>query len=133
MTLLLGAAGAWLVAHFGRELGLLDRPNVRSSHHTPTPKGGGIGILVAFLVTSLLLKMPSVFWLPTSVVAVLGFYGDRKEVSPRLRLVIQFIGAFILLVEIYGGERNIFQSLLVILPASVFIVGTANFYNFMEF
>ena len=29
---------------------LLDRPNARSSHRVPTPKGGGIGIIAAFLV-----------------------------------------------------------------------------------
>jgi UDP-GlcNAc:undecaprenyl-phosphate GlcNAc-1-phosphate transferase len=29
---------------------VLDRPNARSAHSTPTPKGGGVGIVVAFLV-----------------------------------------------------------------------------------
>jgi UDP-GlcNAc:undecaprenyl-phosphate GlcNAc-1-phosphate transferase len=34
---------------------VLDRPNARSSHSTPTPKGGGVGIVVAFLVGVVLL------------------------------------------------------------------------------
>ena len=29
---------------------MLDRPNARSTHTVPTPKGGGVGIVVAFLV-----------------------------------------------------------------------------------
>jgi UDP-GlcNAc:undecaprenyl-phosphate GlcNAc-1-phosphate transferase len=29
---------------------VLDRPNARSAHRIPTPKGGGVGIVVAFLV-----------------------------------------------------------------------------------
>jgi UDP-GlcNAc:undecaprenyl-phosphate GlcNAc-1-phosphate transferase len=29
---------------------VLDRPNARSAHSVPTPKGGGVGIVVAFLV-----------------------------------------------------------------------------------
>jgi UDP-GlcNAc:undecaprenyl-phosphate GlcNAc-1-phosphate transferase len=29
---------------------VLDRPNARSAHSVPTPKGGGLGIVVAFLV-----------------------------------------------------------------------------------
>lgn len=29
---------------------VLDRPNARSAHAVPTPKGGGVGIVVAFLV-----------------------------------------------------------------------------------
>jgi UDP-GlcNAc:undecaprenyl-phosphate GlcNAc-1-phosphate transferase len=34
---------------------VLDHPNARSSHSQPTPKGGGVGIVVAFLVGTLVL------------------------------------------------------------------------------
>jgi len=57
------AACAWLFAAFAIALllaqaaiayanwrGLLDRPGHRRSHRVPTPRGGGIGIVVALLV-----------------------------------------------------------------------------------
>jgi len=49
-SLALGGAGAWLVARWGSGFGLLDKANHRSSHKGVVPKGGGIGILAAFLL-----------------------------------------------------------------------------------
>src|SRR5580658_3926382 len=40
---------------------VLDRPNARSAHHEPTPKGGGVGIVVAFLVGVLVLYRYAAF------------------------------------------------------------------------
>lgn len=47
----LGGAGAWFISRFAFRFGLMDIPNERSSHEIPIPipKGGGIGILAAFL------------------------------------------------------------------------------------
>jgi len=44
-----GALGAWFIYKWGNSFGLLDRSNKRSSHEGVIPKGGGIGILVAFV------------------------------------------------------------------------------------
>ncbi len=43
---LLSAAIVWGMTH----VGTIDTPGARSSHTRPTPKGGGVGIVVAFLV-----------------------------------------------------------------------------------
>jgi len=42
---ILAGAGAWIIGNYGHKLGLLDKPNERSSHRKATPKGSGIGIL----------------------------------------------------------------------------------------
>ena len=93
-----GGVGAWSVAKYGSRLGLLDIPNERSSHEIPIPipKGGGIGILAAFVLSSLVLKIPASFWLPATFLALFSFWGDRVELSPKLRLFVQFIAALIL-------------------------------------
>ncbi|MFM2094467.1 MAG: hypothetical protein RIS70_1591 [Planctomycetota bacterium] len=53
-SLLISWAAAFAVRRFALQLGLLDRPNARKVHTTPTPLGGGIaiwaGMLVPFLV-----------------------------------------------------------------------------------
>jgi UDP-N-acetylmuramyl pentapeptide phosphotransferase/UDP-N-acetylglucosamine-1-phosphate transferase len=49
ISFLLGGTGAWVVVKWGIKLSLFDKPNLRSSHKTVTPKGGEIGILAAFL------------------------------------------------------------------------------------
>jgi len=132
LSVLLGALGAYVMGHFGGELGLLDCPNNRSSHCVPTPKGGGVGIFAAFLCVSILVGIPVTFWLPASIIALLGLYGDKKHLSPTFRLVVQFICAFILLMGISKGKQTSLQHFILILPASVFLVGTVNFYNFMD-
>jgi len=45
----LGGVGAWVISRWGPRLGVLDKANHRSSHQGVVPKGGGIGILAAFL------------------------------------------------------------------------------------
>ncbi|MBW1792431.1 MAG: hypothetical protein JRJ14_09305 [Deltaproteobacteria bacterium] len=144
----LGALGAWLIACFGNTLGLLDRPNERSSHNQPTPKGGGIGLLAAFLFSSLYTGISIWFWIPAANLSVLGFFTDRFEISPQVRLILQFIAALTFLVPILffnSFPHPIFQnassnassislgfSILLLVLLSIFIVGTANYYNFMD-
>ena len=122
-----GGVGAWSVAKYGSRLGLLDIPNERSSHEIsiPIPKSGGIGILAAFILASLFLEIPLTFWLPATFLALFSFFGDKVDLSPKLRLPVQFIAALFLLAP---GQWNVAFTI----PMAVFIVGTANFYNFMD-
>ncbi|HQV42346.1 MAG TPA: glycosyl transferase, partial [Moraxellaceae bacterium] len=39
------------VRHYARKRSILDIPNDRSSHTIPTPRGGGMAIVVAFLLS----------------------------------------------------------------------------------
>ena len=57
----LGALGAWLIAGMTFRERLLDTPNVRSSHTIPTPRGAGVGILTAFIMAGLTLRIPTTF------------------------------------------------------------------------
>lgn len=130
-SFVLGGAGAWLISRWGKALGLVDHPNERSSHAMPIPKGGGIGILVAFVLSSLILKVPASFWLPATFLALISLYGDRFGISPKFRLPVQFIAAVSFLFTAYSLLPAPY-SLLPTIFLAVFIVGTANFYNFMD-
>jgi Fuc2NAc and GlcNAc transferase len=128
----MGATGAWLVSRHGISLGLVDTPNQRSSHRTPIPKGGGVGILAAFVVVSLAAQVPMNFWLPSTLIALLSLFADKLDFSPKLRLLFQFLAAVILTAGLrYYNIANGIEIVLVFVSA-VFIVGTANFYNFMD-
>jgi len=141
----LGGVGAWLVSRFASIFGLMDIPNERSSHEIPipVPKGGGIGILAAFVLASIAIGISASFWLPAAVLALFSFAGDRIDISPKFRLLVQFIAALTLLSPIlFSNSSSVFCPLfselsfpirvLCCLPLSIFIVGTANFYNFMD-
>lgn len=99
----------------------------------PTPKGGGVGIFFVFLISAGSLGLPVSFWLPIGILAVVAFWGDRIDLPARLRLVIQ-LG--LIAVVIIAGSGRIAPNRLLSLPWVVFwtvyIVGTANYYNFMD-
>jgi UDP-GlcNAc:undecaprenyl-phosphate GlcNAc-1-phosphate transferase len=50
MLLVLLSACAALIVAFMVQVGAIDHPVARSSHTTPTPKGGGVGIVSAFAI-----------------------------------------------------------------------------------
>ncbi|MEW6328017.1 MAG: glycosyltransferase family 4 protein [Thermodesulfobacteriota bacterium] len=127
--LILGGAGAWSIGKFAPRLGLIDCPNERSSHAVPTPRGGGVGILAAFVLSSLTINIPAGFWLPATILALISFYGDKFSISPKIRLPIQFIAALFL---IQPSAFSLQPSAFLLFSLVVFIVGTANFYNFMD-
>jgi Fuc2NAc and GlcNAc transferase len=140
-----GMLGAWLTVVRGKNWGMLDIPVCRSSHRQPVPKGGGIGILLGFVVSALLLRLPWTFWLSATLVSLSGLWGDRCDIPPFLRLCIQFgavlilLGGFLNHNGFSGGaqatESFVFFLMLntgLVLAMAVFVVGTANFYNFMD-
>jgi Fuc2NAc and GlcNAc transferase len=134
---LLGATGALLVDRYGRRVGLLDEPCERSSHRRTTPKGGGIGILAAFLGAAAFLGLPVWFWLPVTVVSVMSLIGDRMHLPQIPRLGVQFLCATALVVGCYllgpakvSGRWWIWVAMGV--PSVIYIVGTANCFNFMD-
>lgn len=132
ISLALGAAGAALFAHFGSRLGFLDRPHERSSHRVATPKGGGIGILAAFICLSILYDIPAGFWIPAVMVSILGLYSDRRDLSPGPRLFVHSFAALVLVAGLPVVEPGSIRQIILVALSAVFIVGTSNFYNFMD-
>lgn len=132
----LGVLGSWLVARKAQKLGFIDLPNHRSSHTMPTPKGGGIGILLAFLLGSIFFDINPLFWSAALLLSLTSLIGDRIEIPPKWRLVVQFFSA-LLVVSSYlwvkpHDEITVVLLLFYITAYSVLIVGTANFFNFMD-
>jgi Fuc2NAc and GlcNAc transferase len=135
LSILISGLGAWGVSRVGESTGFIDCPNERSSHCAPTPKGGGIGILAAFLISCWVLGMPVGFWLPAGALSIMGLAGDRLEISPMRRLMIQFVMAVLFLVTTsaaQGPSSGWMGKALLIPLLVVYVVGTANFYNFMD-
>jgi Fuc2NAc and GlcNAc transferase len=81
---------------------LMDQPNERSAHSTPTPRGGGAAfVLVALLINSLLLLVEPTpaLWIPwiCAPLAVVGLLDDRLNLPALLRYSIQILTAIALL------------------------------------
>lgn len=133
LSFVMGATGAWLIVKFGHQIGIDDIPNHRSSHYEIIPKGAGIGILSAFVFASLVLKIPAYLWLPSFLVSLMSLWGgDHHRLSPNQRLVFQFGCSLFFLIFFLSSSRTGPLIYFLYVPLSIFIVGTANFYNFMD-
>jgi Fuc2NAc and GlcNAc transferase len=90
-----------LLEHLAGATGLIDVPNERSSHVTPTPRGGGLAIVAVSLAVMALLHAGAVIPLPLFValagggaaVAIVGFIDDHRPLSPGIRLLVHFLAA----------------------------------------
>ncbi len=134
----------WLRGRAAR-FGLLDLPNQRSLHDRPTPKGGGIGIAcglaAAFAVVDRLgLHLDGkILATLTGALAMglLGFFSDRRNLSPLVRFTAQALIALVVLFLVgYPRALNIifqFQiGLFGLLFGLIWLTAITNFYNFMD-
>ena len=125
----------------------LDIPNERSSHTSPTPRGAGLAVVVAFLLGLLALLVDNsisddVFLaiaLPGLIVALIGLLDDRGHLtSAKWRLVGHFTCA-VIAVWLAGGlpELPLANSTINFglpgdIAAVVYLVWMLNLFNFMD-
>lgn len=128
----LGSGGALLFVIYGNRMGFADEPNQRSSHSLAVPKGGGVGIVAAFVLASILYGLDAFVWAPVALVAVLGLASDRMELSPLLRLAVQLSLGLVLFAAVEDFGSSLPNYLIAAFFWSLFISGTANFFNFMD-
>jgi len=119
--------------------GLLDQPGVRRSHGKVTARGGGIGVVIAFLaglkVLALFAMVPvkSAWGLAVGLILVagIGYVDDHRPQSVSRRLVVHALASVLFTIGMQGIPQSGWQWLMSII--SVIVVMTAiNFSNFMD-
>ena len=134
----------WVYVYARRHL--LDVPNERSLHAVPTPRGGGLAIVLTWSVLVTLLTLAGLIPLPWSLawlgggllVAGIGSVDDHRSVAARWRLLVHF-GAAVWAVFWLGGlpSLQVGPWSLPLGPmgaplAVVALVWLTNLYNFMD-
>lgn len=137
----------WFIK-YARLRRITDIPTERSSHTIPTPRGGGIGFVIASIIAFILyfgwmgiLTSPLylAMLLTVSVMACLGWFDDRHDLSQTVRFTIQVVAAGSIIFFIEGLDTffipyastislGIFSPFLGLL----WITGATNIYNFMD-
>ncbi len=143
---LVAAALTGLVRRMAAGQGVLDVPNPRSSHQVPTPRGGGLAIVVVTTICLLLLALYGLFrWDVLAaltggglVVALVGFVDDRRSLSAAVRLGVHFAAALWALLCL-GGLPPLDLLGVVFAPVWVgYVLGALglvwalNLFNFMD-
>src|ERR1700730_7603122 len=107
------ALTAWLLRHSPLRL-IVDRPNARSSHSTPTPRGGGLrmvsvttcAVAVLYSLGMLSRSMAAVLLLGGLSVAAIGFWDDVRCAPIAVRMTVHFVAA-LLAVYCLGSPSSI--------------------------
>jgi Fuc2NAc and GlcNAc transferase len=125
----------------------MDVPNERSSHLTPTPRGGGIAFVATSLVGLFFLLLNNTLnnedllalGCAGAIVAVAGFLDDRQKISgAMIRLVLHGIGAISLVVgigfpsQISLFDQTISTGLIGSILSVLYLVWLLNLFNFMD-
>lgn len=125
---------------------ILDIPNHRSSHSSPTPRGGGLSIIICLLLSyGILLSMD---WLAFDlamglilgclIVAGIGWLDDHGHVSPPARLLAHLMASCLIVGLLGGMPEMTFGSISVqftgigYLIAIIGLVWLLNLTNFMD-
>jgi Fuc2NAc and GlcNAc transferase len=125
---------------------MLDVPNTRSSHTFPTPRGGGIGFVVAFVCSLALLAAVGRLEISSFIalvgggsgVAILGFVDDHVHLSARWRLIGHFVFAGFALLWLGGlPPLSILGSIAELgwfawIAGLIYLVWMLNLFNFMD-
>lgn len=125
--------------------GHLDVPNARSSHSVPTPRGGGLAIVVTVLAAVGLAAVLGHIEAPYAavliacgtLVAAVGYLDDRRGLSALPRLVVHLAAS--LAVVVLPGLANpglpVFLALPPVIVAVILALGVTwclNLFNFMD-
>jgi UDP-N-acetylmuramyl pentapeptide phosphotransferase/UDP-N-acetylglucosamine-1-phosphate transferase len=98
-TALLAFLLVGLVRAIAERQGVLDHPTDRSSHSVPTPRGGGLGLLLPVLGMCGWRAAHARSWdvlatlIGVAVVASLGWADDRRGLAVRVRLTVHVLAA----------------------------------------
>lgn len=142
VSTLLAAALTGVARAFALKCGIMDVPNARSSHQSPTPRGGGIAIAVTVIGGSLLLISMRVVEtsaaLPLTagaLVAAIGYIDDRRGLPALPRFIAQLGASVLALATIPSAAVSFAQPWFEWSASAAIVIAitwSTNLFNFMD-
>ncbi len=147
LALILSYFGTQSIKRWALNRGVIDVPNQRSSHQDPTPRGGGMAIVVSFIIIFLIVGLfqsstSNLYWgliINGLAISILGFLDDLYTLprTPRIiAWIVITVGSIIFGIElttitlpILGVIQFGFLSPLV---TFLWLIGVTNLFNFMD-
>jgi UDP-GlcNAc:undecaprenyl-phosphate GlcNAc-1-phosphate transferase len=111
---------------------VLDTPSERSSHTTPTPRGGGVAIAVAVTVALGPDRWAWTILLPLLLFGTIGLIEDLRGVAIPARLVSQVLAGAATGLVLVRHEPSTAATVLLVLVTAVWLTAYANAFNFMD-
>lgn len=144
--LLVGSfAMTWIFKNVSKKRNILDIPNERSSHTTPTPRGGGLAIVIAWYIgisalylMGLLNRSLYFALLSGLLLACISLIDDVIDLKPSIRLFAQLITVLVAFIFLNGIQpvpvfgREIFPSVILYGITIIGMVWFINLFNFLD-
>ena len=140
-VLVVSAAGTLLARWWALRTAQLDVPGSRRLHVEPTPRGGGLGPVIAWLVvlSGVLVDAGTVLSQPSQgsvvaaliLVALIGAVDDRHDLSILPRLLTHALAAALVAMSFVGDFSSV-TALLAIVVLTIGGVASINLHNFMD-
>src|SRR5690606_19037560 len=132
----MAACGAWLARGHALRHGLLDAPGERRSHRVPTPRGGGIGIAMAWVLACAVSAFGGILPVPLALAAVggavlvggAGYVDDHRPLSAWWRLAAHVAAGAALAAGLAAAGAAPWLALLGLAGVPVMV----NVWNFMD-
>ena len=142
LLLLLSFLATYVMRWYSLKKGILDIPNDRSSHTIPTPRGGGVAIIMVFYIGLFYfyksLDTHLFYTLLTAIpIALIGILDDIYTISSKIRFLVQSI-ATISALYCLGGVNHIdfigveLSGVWLNIIAFITILWLTNLYNFLD-
>ncbi len=140
--LFLVAGGSAIAVGIVRQLavahGVIDHPTSRGSHDVPTPRGGGLGAIIAIVIALGTLGVRAsepailVSIVACVAVAIVGWFDDRSGLSVRSRLVVHVTSGLAVGLLWVSGVGPTPVHLALVVWWVFWTVSSINLVNFMD-
>ncbi|RAP57926.1 glycosyl transferase family 4 [Oleiagrimonas sp. MCCC 1A03011] len=136
VSMLVAVLVTGFMVDYARRRGMLDHPGQRRSHTLPTPRGGGLGLILGALLGMapvLWFTLPSMlgaaFLLAALLVACVGWLDDHRNLPALPRLVVHLLAAALFCAYLVVSAGWSFWWL----PPMVLVAAwSVNLHNFMD-
>ncbi len=128
-----------MVIRFALKIGALDIPDARRVHAEPTPRIGGLALLISVNATLLInfnysLELKGVC-ISALIVAMLSFWDDLHELSARLKLGVQLLALVVLMlcdVYVTVAPDSWWGMPVNYIVTALWVIGITNAFNFLD-
>ena len=138
-----------IVREINRRCGMVDNPGARRINKTPIPRGGGVAVILSFLLATAVFVLVSgkpispeisdpIYWRMMALslcIGAIGFVDDRFGMKPVVKLLGQMVVALLTFFWCHVGFHSFFPEipLWIDLPLTVFwITGAINAFNLID-
>lgn len=131
-TLFFSGIGTLSIRQFARMFEAGRTPNARDNHTIPTPKGGGLAVMIAIISFLCVVGANGYMLLALILLTAVSFIDDIRELTPLTRVMCHAIAAAIMVAQLPNPIITALPYPIEYILLTLLMVWCINLYNFMD-